>query len=152
MEGTGDGRDNRSRAAGTRAVAGLAKKLMRLGPMMRCAFLSGGLLATAASAAAIELPSRAGTVHFDHGGHIAYEKGNCTVCHHTSTGTEVRETCRQCHRSSAPTLADSRSAFHGSCIGCHEKLHRRGQAAGPVKRCSGCHRQADVNSGNTQRP
>ena len=115
-------------------------------------FLLLVLFATAASAAAIELPSRAGAVSFDHGRHIAYEKGNCAICHHTSTGADVRETCRQCHRPSAPTLPDSRTAFHGNCIGCHDRLRRSEQAAGPTKRCSGCHRQVDVNGGNAQRP
>jgi hypothetical protein len=109
------------------------------------------LLATAASAAAIELPSRAGTVSFDHVLHIAREGADCAVCHHTSTGAEVRETCRQCHRPSAPTMPDSRTAFHGSCIGCHDTLRRSGQAAGPTKRCSGCHRE-DASGGDARRP
>ena len=108
--------------------------------MMLHAFLWIGLLATAVAAAAIELPSRAGAVPFDHGRHIAYEKGRCVVCHHTSTGSEVRDTCRQCHRPSIRTPPDSRTAFHGSCIGCHDTLRRTGQPAGPTKRCSGCHR------------
>jgi len=151
MDGTGDGRGNGCCAAGTCTLAGLAKKLKRAGPMLWRVFLWFALLATAVSAAAIELPSRAGAVPFDHVRHAAREEANCAVCHHTSTGIEVRETCRQCHRPSAPTLPDSRSAFHGSCIGCHEMLHRSGQPAGPTKRCSGCHRQADVNGG-AQRP
>jgi len=110
------------------------------------------LLAIAVAAAAIELPSRAGAVPFDHGRHIAYEKGHCVVCHHTSTGTEVRDTCRQCHLPAARFPPDSRTAFHGSCIGCHEKLRRQGKNAGPTKRCSDCHRQADLNRGDAQRP
>ena len=146
MDGTGDGRGNHCRAAGSRTLAGLAKKLKRLGPMMLRTFLWCALLATAVSVAAIELPSRAGAVPFDHGRHIAREGANCTVCHHTSTGTDVRATCRECHR------ADARTAFHGSCIGCHERLRRSEQPAGPVKRCSGCHRQADVNGGAALRP
>jgi hypothetical protein len=104
------------------------------------------LLVAAVPAAASELPSRAGAVPFDHGRHIAREGANCTVCHHTSTGSEVTATCRDCHR------ADARTAFHASCIGCHERLRRSEQPAGPVKRCSGCHRQVDVNGGATQRP
>lgn len=125
---------------------------MRLAPVMLRIIIWFVLPVTAVSAAAMELPSRAGAVPFDHGGHIAYEQGSCTVCHHTSTGSEVRETCRQCHRPSAPSMPDSRSAFHGSCIGCHEDLRRDGKAAGPTKRCSGCHQKADVDDGGAQRP
>jgi len=139
MDGAGDGRGNRGSDAGTCSIAGLERKLMRFGPTILRTVLWFVLLATAVSAAVIELPSRAGAVPFDHGRHIAYERGNCTVCHHTSTGTEVRETCRQCHRPSAPSMPDSRTAFHGSCIGCHVDLRRDGKAAGPTKRCSGCH-------------
>jgi len=115
-------------------------------------FLWLTLLATAASAAAIELPSRAGAVPFDHDRHAAREGTRCVVCHHTSTGTDVRAACRLCHRPAATTMLDSHAAFHGSCIGCHETRRRSGQAAGPTKRCSGCHRQADVNGGDAQRP
>jgi hypothetical protein len=152
MDGTRDGRGNRDSDAGAGAVAGLAGKLMRLAPVMLRIIIWFVLPVTAVSAAAMELPSRAGAVPFDHGGHIAYEQGSCTVCHHTSTGSEVRETCRQCHRPSAPSMPDSRSAFHGSCIGCHEDLRRDGKAAGPTKRCSGCHQKADVDDGGAQRP
>jgi len=113
---------------------------MRLGPTILSAMVWFALIATSVSAATIELPSRAGDVHFDHDRHIAYEKGLCTGCHHTSTGTAVRETCRQCHRPSV-RIPDSYSAFHGSCIGCHEQRQRSGQATGPTKRCSGCHKQ-----------
>jgi len=152
MDGTGDGRGNGHGDGSARAAACLAKKLMRLGQTIPRVVLWCALLATTVSAAASELPSRAGAVSFDHGQHAAREGANCAVCHHTSTGFEVRETCRQCHRPSAPSLPDSRTAFHGSCIGCHEKLHRGGQPAGPVKRCSGCHRQADVSGSAAQRP
>jgi hypothetical protein len=145
MDCTGDSRVNRYRAAGTCILAGLAKKLMRLGPVILRIFLWFELLATSVSVAAIELPSRAGAVPFEHGRHVVYEKGRCVVCHHTSTGTEVRDACRQCHRPSAPTMPDSRTAFHGSCIGCHEERQRSGQATGPTKRCSGCHTQSNGN-------
>lgn len=115
---------------------------MRPGPMWWRVVLGCALCMTAASAAVMELPSRAGAVPFDHGRHITHEKGNCTACHHTSTGANVEATCRQCHQPSArAAMPDSRTAFHGSCIGCHEKLQRGGQATGPTKRCSGCHTQ-----------
>ncbi len=113
---------------------------MRPGPMLWRVVTGFAMLAVAVAAAAMELPSRAGAVPFDHGRHITYERGNCTACHHTSTGTKVDATCRQCHQPSAlAAMPDSRTAFHGSCIGCHEKLQRNGQATGPTKRCSGCH-------------
>lgn len=113
---------------------------MRLGPTILGAMVWFTLLAASVSAATIELSSRAGAVPFDHGRHIVYEKGVCTGCHHTSTGAAVRETCRQCHRPSVRAIPDSRAAFHGSCIGCHEERQRSGQATGPTKRCSGCHK------------
>lgn len=97
------------------------------------------LFAGLGTAPAMELPSRTGNVPFDHRGHIAHEGGRCVVCHHTSAGRDVRQTCRECHGSSTDAVPDIRTAFHDSCIGCHEKLHRSQQPAGPVKRCSGCH-------------
>jgi len=152
MDGTGDGGSNGCRAAVARTLAGLAKKLMRHGSLILCAVLWCVPLATVVSAAVIELPSRAGAVFFDHDRHATREGTNCTVCHHTSTGTEVNAACRLCHRPVATSMLDSRAAFHGSCIACHDALRRSGQAAGPTKRCSGCHRQADVSGGAAPRP
>jgi len=92
------------------------------------------LFARSAQAAVMQLPSSAGIVSFDHDQHAALKDTPCVACHHTSKGFEVRELCRDCHQTSL------RRAFHGKCIGCHEKLSLRKQPAGPVKRCSGCHK------------
>jgi len=93
------------------------------------------LFARSAQASVMALPSSAGIVSFDHEKHAALKDTPCVACHHTSTGFNVRALCRDCHQT------ELRRAFHGKCIGCHEKLSLSKQPTGPVKRCSGCHKE-----------
>jgi hypothetical protein len=105
-------------------------------------FLLLCLIAAAAHATdVIVLPSKAGDVRFQHARHYQVP-GGCVTCHHTSKpGDTTPPACRDCHQAGNGVRSAYR-AFHDSCIGCHEKAARAGEPAGPVKRCSGCHRRA----------
>ncbi len=79
----------------------------------------------------IMFQSKAGSVLFDHSGHLS-ESGyglECVSCHHEDE--DAPTSCGECHNEDSDV--NRPDAFHGQCKGCHED-----EGAGPVK-CAGCH-------------
>ncbi len=67
---------------------------------------------------------------------------DCTVCHHHS-GQETPR-CGSCHGAGgagAKNIPGLKDAYHGRCVGCHEKM------GGPAT-CAGCHKKKNVKLDN----
>ena len=105
-----------------------------------------------------ELPSRLapvlvetyGPASFDHSLHQRLVDGDCTRCHHSSTGKYNYPSCSECHTTTfdpqnleRPTLAQ---AYHLLCIGCH-----RDSRVGPTD-CTGCHTKAEQPPSSPEHP
>lgn len=79
-------------------------------------------------------------VLFNHSEHMIFD---CTDCHHVyENGRNVWEygmetTCSACHEPDDRGGLGLRRAWHGQCLGCHEKQGALGKSV-PVM-CGGCH-------------
>jgi hypothetical protein len=67
----------------------------------------------------------------------------CMGCHHNSPSSLTPPDCAACHAvpgdgkpTSAPGIPDLKTAYHGQCMGCHEKMEI---AAVPSTDCQICH-------------
>ncbi len=77
-------------------------------------------------------------VVFDHGDHRSV---NCAHCHHNFIDDSGRGLCYACHRGERALALAMQSTFHDLCRGCHVGEARAGRDAGPLRRCSDCHRR-----------
>jgi hypothetical protein len=67
----------------------------------------------------------------------------CMGCHHNSPSSLTPPDCAACHAAagdgrptSAPGIPDLKTAYHGQCMGCHEKMEI---ATVPSTDCQICH-------------
>lgn len=104
-------------------------------------------------------------VAFNHGAHMGAL--DCLDCHHRmQKGKNVADAsmleekakgvrCADCHAvpgsrvfpDSDPSMRGLRMAFHGQCLGCHQKLVGQGKKAG-ARTCAGCHPLAKAKAGS----
>jgi hypothetical protein len=89
------------------------------------------------AASSILLTSTAGEVRFSHPRHGA---AGCSDCHHKSDDPNPYRSCQDCHQLQRGKITDLQTAFHQTCIQCHEKILKSGKQA-PSRRCSSCHQQ-----------
>ncbi len=88
----------------------------------------------------IVLPSKAGTVIFDHVTHVDTCDNECVLCHHTMPEeakpeeAEKPKPCGKCHNAQKKGSDILRSdAFHGNCGGCHDEVQ-------DSENCNMCHK------------
>lgn len=72
--------------------------------------------------------------------HADHRTVNCIDCHHNFSDTTGQGLCLDCHRSTPELAAALEVQFHTLCRGCHVRTRQAGNDAGPVRRCSDCHR------------
>jgi len=76
--------------------------------------------------------------------HSKHTDTGCPVCHHNlkdKTKTEG-EPCIHCHLGPNPKLKRGIEAeFHDFCRGCHAARARTFAKHGPIRSCSGCHKE-----------
>jgi len=89
----------------------------------------------------IRFESKPGTVTFLHGMHAGLAVTRCDTCHHTWKPGEGRiKACHECHGGAGAGAPGVRTAFHFTCIGCHEYTMAHGEEAGPLEnKCALCH-------------
>ena len=89
----------------------------------------------------IQFETKLGTVAFLHRMHADLAVTECTTCHHTlEAGDERIRACHECHGSKDGEAPRVKTAFHSTCIGCHEYTVAHGEEAGPLeKKCKLCH-------------
>ena len=89
----------------------------------------------------IQFETKLGTVTFLHRMHADLSVTECTTCHHTlEAGDERVRACHECHGSKDGEAPRVKTAFHSTCIGCHEYTVAHGEEAGPLeKKCKLCH-------------
>lgn len=113
--------------------------------LLVCAFALSNLFAASKAPATLVLKAPDGMktkktpVNFPHGRHGDMLK-DCTICHHTDSGSGDRTSCSAagCHdKESKKEQMAYYKAFHGknerSCVGCHKAKKK-----GP-KSCKQCH-------------
>ncbi len=78
------------------------------------------------------------------------ESQECKACHHRyEDGENVLEEsdleegspgilCASCHNDSSKSKIDLQKAFHRQCMGCHDRLSKKGEKTGPSL-CGECH-------------
>ena len=89
----------------------------------------------------IKFETKLGTVTFLHKMHADLAVTECTTCHHAfKAGDERVKACHECHGSKDGETPKVKTAFHSTCIGCHEYTVAHGEEAGPLeKKCKLCH-------------
>jgi hypothetical protein len=89
----------------------------------------------------IQFETKLGTVTFLHRMHAGLSSTECATCHHTlEAGDERVKPCHECHGSKEGEAPRVKTAFHSTCIGCHEYTVAHGDEAGPLnKKCTLCH-------------
>ena len=75
-------------------------------------------------------------VVFDHGDHSATP---CAECHHNFVDDTGGGTCYYCHKQSPEIAGQTEKMFHEFCFGCHVSTVMKGDDAGPMRECGGCH-------------
>ena len=82
-----------------------------------------------------------GTVTFLHKMHADLSATECTTCHHTLKPEDVAvKPCHECHAKKDEEAPKVKTAFHSTCIGCHEYTVAHGEEAGQLKKkCKLCH-------------
>ncbi|MEZ5543449.1 MAG: cytochrome c3 family protein [Pseudomonadota bacterium] len=100
-----------------------------------------GDLAIPADKEVIHFETKLGTVTFLHKMHAELSVTECTTCHHTlQAGDDRVKACHECHGSADGTAPKVKTAFHSTCVGCHEYTVAHGGEAGPLeKKCKLCH-------------
>lgn len=73
-------------------------------------------------------------VPFPHGLHENIPRQGCAACHHHGSDARGYTGCAACHAGKA----EIRTAFHRSCVGCHDAAARQGSSAVP-RACAECH-------------
>ena len=89
----------------------------------------------------IQFETKRGVVTFLHKMHADLKVTECTTCHHTlKAEDETVRACHECHGSKDGEAPKVKTAFHSTCIGCHEYTVAHGEEAGPQKKkCKLCH-------------
>ena len=89
----------------------------------------------------IQFDTKLGVVTFLHKMHADLKVTECTTCHHMlKPEDEVVKACHECHGSKDGEAPKVKTAFHSTCIGCHEYTVAHGEEAGPQKKkCKLCH-------------
>ena len=89
----------------------------------------------------IQFETKRGTVTFLHKMHGDLSATECTTCHHMlKPEDEVVKPCHDCHGAKDGEAPKVKTAFHSTCIGCHEYTIAHGEEAGPLKKkCKLCH-------------
>ena len=89
----------------------------------------------------IEFDTKLGTVTFLHKMHADLKATECDTCHHMlKPEDETVKACHECHGSKDGEAPKVKTAFHSTCIGCHEYTVAHGEEAGPQKKkCKLCH-------------
>ena len=111
--------------------------------LVTLAFTIGASAATAADAPENikidQAQKKQPAVDFPHKAH--WELTECTTCHHTlEAEDETVKACHECHGSKDGEAPRVKTAFHSTCIGCHEYTIAHGEEAGPLKKkCKLCH-------------
>ncbi len=117
-------------------IGGVVKKISVLLLMFSVLVLTGVVIAEQAPGT-VTLKASMGGVKFDHAKHAKANK--CDTCHHPAKAGKAlsspHEKCNDCHTATpaAPVTANSKTAFHNTCIECHKKAGK-----GPQK-CTECH-------------
>lgn len=75
-------------------------------------------------------------VAFEHADHQATP---CADCHHNFVDDTGGGACYNCHKLTPELAADIEQQFHTFCRDCHLQVRLRGEDAGPLRQCSGCH-------------
>ena len=114
--------------------------------------LIGGLLCWAGIAVAQELvipadqdvisfETKLGVVTFQHKKHAELSQTECSTCHHKLQPEDTSvKACHACHGADVADAPKVKTAFHTTCIGCHEYTVKQGEEAGPLKKkCKLCH-------------
>ena len=98
-------------------------------------------LAIPADKEIIQFETKLGTVTFLHRMHADLSVTECTDCHHTLKAEDATvKACHECHGSKDGEAPKVKTAFHSTCIGCHEYTVAHGSEAGPQKKkCKLCH-------------
>ncbi|MGD9603428.1 MAG: cytochrome c3 family protein [Gammaproteobacteria bacterium] len=78
---------------------------------------------------------------FDHHDHAAVK---CATCHHNFFDDTGRDACYFCHKRQRELALTIERDFHVFCRNCHVAIADRGIKSGPVRRCQGCHVEADA--------
>ena len=89
----------------------------------------------------ITFETKRGTVTFLHRMHADLKVTECSTCHHMlKPEDETVKACHECHGSKDGEAPKVKTAFHSTCIGCHEYTVAHGEEAGPLKKkCKLCH-------------
>lgn len=89
----------------------------------------------------IQFDTKLGVVTFLHKMHADLSVTECTTCHHMlKPEDETVQACHACHGSKDGEAPKVKTAFHSTCIGCHEYTVAHGDEAGPQKKkCKLCH-------------
>jgi hypothetical protein len=73
---------------------------------------------------------------FAHKDHIIQR---CVDCHHNFEDDSGQGLCIDCHVRDDDLAYRIEKQFHDLCRGCHLDEHRKGEKAGPLRRCDDCH-------------
>ena len=76
--------------------------------------------------------------------HADHTTVNCISCHHNFVDTTGQGLCFDCHLNHPDVRSRREEQFHGLCQDCHAERQRRGEDAGPLRACSGCHTGDDA--------
>jgi hypothetical protein len=71
--------------------------------------------------------------------HADHRDVNCVVCHHEFADASGNGLCIDCHKTNVDIRAEIEPMFHTLCRDCHVKKREKGEDAGPVRQCKGCH-------------
>jgi len=100
--------------------------------------LSAVLLVFAENYRASQVPSEPLlTVAFEH---IDHTETQCADCHHNFIDKTGGGTCYNCHKYTPEIAADIEKTFHDFCFACHVARRKEGEESGPMRACSGCHK------------
>ena len=76
-------------------------------------------------------------VNFAHADHT---HETCISCHHNFVDDTGSGICLDCHKSNSAIEPLIETQFHELCRECHVRAQQQGDAYGPTRVCSECHR------------
>ena len=71
--------------------------------------------------------------------HLDHTTVSCVECHHNYQDDTGRDPCMICHVTDQTVWPKFEEQFHDLCRGCHRRLERLAEPAGPTGRCAACH-------------
>ena len=76
--------------------------------------------------------------------HRSHAEQQCVKCHHNYIDDSGQGLCLICHQTDPKVSHLMRDQFHDLCMGCHLKMGKQGEPAGPLRNCVACHARDDL--------